>query len=127
MFTQDTMAPVQAALSDAFKLPSCFKIYVPSTVAVDVPDRNLASRMVARVQRDLADMFGGSTATPAQGAWVDASGKLVVEDVVIVYAYCTPEQRDARIQDIVGLCHTIKEEMSQEMVSLEVDGNLYLI
>lgn len=54
-----------------FDLNAKVAIYVPSTTDVNVPTDDKES-----------EWFGG---------WVSNSGALVVENVTIVYAFCTPE------------------------------------
>ena len=65
-------------------------IYVPSTMNVDQTINNNGYKL--RTLRQLSEMFGGATTTPAVGGWVSASGALVVEHVDIVYSFCTSEQ-----------------------------------
>lgn len=64
-----------------FDLNAKVAIYVPSTTDV----------FVNKVMTKFSEWFGGCTSTPAVGGWVSNSGALVVENVTIVYAFCTPE------------------------------------
>ena len=107
-------------------LHSKVSIYVPSTTNVNEQTDNTA--MVDYVHTKLSEMFGGATCAPAIGGWVSEQGELVKERVTIVYAFCTDEQLDKHLeQDVLPLCEQIKNDMSQEAVSLEVNGELYFV
>lgn len=53
------------------------RIYVPDAVPAEV------ARMV---KTELAECYGGFTATPAQGGWIDADGQLIEEAVTVISA-----------------------------------------
>lgn len=72
-----------------FDLNAKVAIYVPSTTDVNQPCDNKV--VVNKVMTAFSKWFGGCTSTPAVGGWVSNSGALVVENVTIVYAFCTPE------------------------------------
>lgn len=74
-----------------------------------------------------AGKFGGATSTPAKGGWRSASGELVIEDVNIVYSYCTPEQADKSFKQILELCQYIKSAMKQEAVTLEYNNQIAFV
>lgn len=80
-----------------------------------------------RTLRQLSEMFGGATTTPAVGGWVSASGALVVEHVDIVYSFCTSEQLTEKIDDIIKICQDLKKDMGQEAITLEVNGGVKFI
>ena len=114
-------------LKFSFDLNCKFSVYVPSTVNVDNVDEETAARMKEYVLGRLASWFGGATTTLAVGAWVTEAGKIVYENVNIVYAYCTSEQAAERFKDVVELCEVVKREMSQEAVTLEYNGQVKFI
>lgn len=51
------------------------RIYVPDAV----PDA--VARMV---KEEIAECYGGFTATPAQGGWIDGDGALIEEPVTVI-------------------------------------------
>ena len=107
------------------KLASRVAIYVPSTTDTDHATDN--RQQVEEVAAKLSAMFGGATATEARGYWVSQSAGLVGEAVTIVYSNAAAEDIENHAAEIVAICHKIKNEMKQEAVSLEVDGNLFLV
>lgn len=112
-------------LKNAIELNSQVKIYVPSTVDVDIVADT--KKWIDDSLTLLSKCFGGSTATNALGAWITATGKLVKEDVVICFSYAKEADLEASINEIYGFCLRMKLELKQEMIALEVNGRLYLI
>ena len=107
------------------KLTSRVAIYVPSTTDTDHPTDN--RQQVEEVAAKLSAMFGGATATEARGYWVSQSAGLVGEAVTIYHSNAAAEDIENHAAEIVAICHKIKTEMKQEAVSLEVDGELFLV
>lgn len=107
------------------KLASRVAIYVPSTTDTDHPTDN--RQQVEEVTAKMSAMFGGATATEARGYWVSQSAGLVGEAVTIVYSNAAAEDIENHAAEIVEICHKIKTEMKQEAVSLEFDGELFLV
>jgi len=112
-------------LKNLVKLHCRIAVYVPSTVNVDESADN--SVYLSTTARLLAELFGGSTSTPALGYWESDSKGLVSEKVDIVYSYCTTEQLEASIDSVYAHCLYLKESMRQEAISLEVNGELYFV
>lgn len=108
-----------------FDLNCRWAVYVPSTMNVNEEYDN--SEEVKRVIGELSDMFGGATATPAMGGWRCANGDVVVENVTIVYAFCTSEQAREHAADVVGIAQRICREYSQEAVTVEYNGQVKFI
>lgn len=116
------------ALTDSLRqnaLDNKVSIYIPSTIDVDTPIDNTS--YVNEVMRQMSQFFGGATALASQGAWLGNDGELVVEDITIVYSYCTKEQLEKNLSEVVNLCKKLKEEMNQEAISLEINAELYFI
>ena len=108
-----------------FDLDSKVSIYVPSTQNVNVPIDN--SEQVRSVITELSRLFGGATATQAVGGWVSDSGETILEKVTIVYSFCTSEQLREHFEDVYGIAQRIKEEMQQEAVTLEINGQVKFV
>jgi hypothetical protein len=75
----------------------------------------------------LSDMFGGATSTPASGAYRTTDGSLVTEAITIVYAYCTSEQAEKHMPAVMALCDKLKNDMSQECITLEYNNQIAFI
>ena len=108
-----------------FDLDSKVSVYVPSTVNVSEQVDN--SEQVTSVIRELSGLFGGATATQAVGGWVSESGETILERVTIVYSFCTSEQLREHFEDVYGIAQRIKQEMSQEAVTLEINGQVKFV
>ena len=55
------------------------------------------------------------------------SGALVVENVIIVYAFCTPESFGEHFAEVMQLATEIRDEMKQEAVTLEYNGQVKFV
>ena len=108
-----------------FDLNAKVAIYVPSTTDVNKPTDNTA--MVNKVMESFSNWFGGCTSTPAVGGWVSNSGALVVENVTIAYAFCTPESFGKHFEEVMQLATEIRDEMKQEAVTLEYNGQIKFV
>ena len=108
-----------------FDLDCKVSIYVPSTVNVNEVTDN--SMQVKKVISELAAMFGGATASKAVGGWVCTTGETVLEEVTIVYSFCTSEQLNKHFGDVYQIAERIKKEMAQEAVTLEVNGQVKFV
>ena len=100
-------------------------VYVPSTYD---GNREMIdnSAYVQQVMKELAELFGGSTAYQASGAWISEEKGLIIENITIVYSYCDILTNE-KIDDVIKICEYIKEEMKQEAISLEINNKLYFI
>jgi len=108
-----------------FDLDSKVSVYVPSTQNVSEQVDN--TEQVKNVIRELSQLFGGATATQAVGGWVSESGETILERVTIVYSFCTSEQLREHFEDVYGIAQRIKQEMSQEAVTLEINGQVKFV
>lgn len=112
-------------LKGMFKLSSKVEIIVPSTVNVGELIDN--TEYVNRVATKLSNMFGGATATNSQGFYVSDEGNLIKENSTIVYSYCTEDDLENNLDDIIRICEQLRDEMTQECVGLVVNGEMYFI
>ena len=113
------------ALENLIALKCKLTVYVPATVDVNKAIDN--SAQVERVARLLSECFGGATASPVHGYWVAEDNSLVTENTTMVFAYCTTEQAEKYIDDVVATCVELKAEMKQEAIAIEYNGTMYFI
>ncbi len=108
-----------------FKLSSRITVYVPSTVNVNETIDN--SEYVNKTHELLSSCFGGSTETKAVGCWFSATEGLVKESTTMVFSYCKEEDLEANIEKVYEWCSTMKKELSQEAIAVELNGELYFV
>jgi hypothetical protein len=108
-----------------FDLDCKVSIYVPSTINVNEAVDN--TEIVRRTISELASMFGGATASEAVGGWVCETGGTILEKVTIVYSFCSSAQLHEHFDAVYGIAERIKTEMSQEAVTLEVNGQVKFV
>ena len=113
------------SLKFKFDLDSKVAIYVPSTLNVNEQTDNTAQ--VMNIIRKLSTLFGGATASDAVGGWVAENGQTVIEKVKIVYSFCTSEMLMQHIDSILQICEDLKREMSQEAITLEINGQVKFV
>ena len=73
-----------------------------------------------------AGKFGGATSIAGNGAWVYDNGKLGIESNVIIISFAS-DLTDADIADVLDYANELKNRLSQEAVSVFINGKLILI
>ncbi len=101
-------------------------IYVPSTREGNIPAPELSAKWVRKAKEKFAKLFGGFTATPAQGGWWSQTHGLIEENVTIVHA-ATDDAGLAKLPEVREFAVLLQQAMSQEAVSLEVDNSLEFV
>lgn len=99
-------------------------IYVPSTQNTNESVNN--AEYVEKIQFELSKMFGGSTSYDTVGSFVADNNEHIVEKVTIVKAFSTKIDNE-HVEKCVELCKTLKVEMGQYCVSLEINGQLFFV
>jgi hypothetical protein len=113
------------ALKNCIKLGSKVTVYVPATTDVDKTADTRA--YVEKTASLLAECFGGATSSPAIGYWLSSVSGLVREDTTIVFAYASEADLTQKIDTVVGWCEAMREELTQESIALEINGEMYFI
>lgn len=101
-------------------------IYVPSKIK-DAKVPALHRKYTRLVLKRLGLLFGGSTMVKGVGTWVDARGKLVPEKVAICYSFCDESALALNEGKVFDLARHVAKRMSQESVSVEIDGVLHFV
>lgn len=96
-----------AKLKACIKLSSKVTVYVPATNGVSEAADN--TEQVKKTAALLADLFGGSTST------------------AVVFAYASDADLQKGIAAVVDHCEVLKQEMGQEAIALEINGDMYFI
>lgn len=117
--------PTNKILEGLFSLDHNLKIYVPSTKNVSETIDN--TPYVNRLLGLCSDLFGGSTAYQALGAWNSKDKGLVTEKVTIVESYATSEAIENGLLKVLKECKKLKAELTQESIALEYDKKLYFV
>ena len=113
-------------LQALFTLDCSIKIYIPSTHDVTTPIDN--KKHVDDVLGKFADLFGGATSYRATGAWRSTSNaQLILEKVTIVESFCDTEKLTAQLDKVIELAQSLRDEMKQEAIAVEVNGKLGFI
>ena len=100
-----------AKLKACIKLSSKVTVYVPATNGV----------------ADAADNTEQVKKTAALGYWLSPVAGLVAENTTVVFAYASDADLQNGIAAVVDHCEALKQEMGQEAVALEINGEMYFI
>ena len=114
-----------AKLKACIKLSSKVTVYVPATCGVDTAADN--TEQVKSTASLLSSLFGGATSTPALGYWLSPVVGLVAENTTVVFAYASDADLQNGIESVIEHCETLKRDMKQEAIALEINGEMYFI
>ena len=111
--------------TDSFSA-QCFSLYVPNK---DKEDQEFGNqrRWVLDAIRLLSEINGGATAIPVEGGWMDDSGRVILEEPVIVYSYIKLEPFLKNLHKIREFLHRMGRETAQGEVAFEFDGRFFRI
>ena len=112
-------------LQNMFKLSSKVVIYVPSTTDINVTIDN--TTFVNNTATMLSNCFGGATSTVAVGYWNSPTAGLVKEKTTMVFAYASESDLEENIDTVVTFCESLKSELKQDAIALEINGEMYFI
>lgn len=112
-------------LQNLFKLSSKVTVIVPATININEEIDNTV--FVEKVAALMSTCFGGATATQTLGFWNSPTIGLVKEKSTTVFSYCQESDLQANIEKVIELCETLKNDMSQDAIALEINGEMYFI
>jgi hypothetical protein len=72
-------------------------------------------------------MFGGCTQQAATGYWMSGTKGLIPEKQNLIFAACTPQDREKHLQDVLTIAKAIAKHMKQEAVTVEINNTLYFV
>lgn len=114
-----------ARLQNVFKLSSKITVYVPATVNINELIDN--TKYVERTATLLSECFGGATSTDVLGYWKSPTAGLVKENTTMVFAYAADADLKKNLDKVIDLCEELKEEMKQDSIALELNGEMHFI
>lgn len=108
-----------------FSLKSKITVYIPATVNINETIDN--TEFVNKAATLLSECFGGATSTEALGYWVPDTAGLVKENTTMVFAYAGEDDLKKNLDKVIDFCESLKIEMSQDAVALELNGEMFFI
>lgn len=104
-----------------------FAIYIPNQDKDGAPV--IQSPWINKALQLLSRVGGGATAMPpVTGAWLNPeSGKLIIEEPVIVYSYIEGEHFMQHLEELVAFVHELGRMTHQGQIAFEFDGGFYLV
>lgn len=113
--------------NDMATLKNKVEIYVPSTYDGNKPARIMQAFKVKKIAKALAAMFGGATATRAEGYYVSDTKGLIKERQMIVFACCDDEGLIQYTEQVKNLAAGLRDEMKQESITITINGEMSFI
>ena len=114
-----------AKFENLFKLSSKITVYVPATININEQIDN--TKYVDDMASLFSKCFGGSTSSAALGYWTSPSAGLVKEKTTIVFAYCSETDLQNNIEKVIDACQALKDELKQDSIVMEINGEMYFI
>jgi hypothetical protein len=111
-------------------LSNYITIYIPTTINVDTnAPADLVQSKLLEVTKYLSVIFGGATTIKGVGSWYSTDlNKVVNEEVYLVKAFTDLDITHASFysiqNEIEHILKDLKETLSQEAISYEVNGDL---
>lgn len=105
------------------------EIYIPTKKGNgDSIPIQLWGQWLKPVKTTFANLFGGFTSFHVRDGFMsEEHGKLIEEDIVILYSYCTEKQlRDGRAA-VFGLARKLKFALVQECIAIVFDGQMEFV
>ena len=103
------------------------EIYVPSTYDGNKPARIMQAFKVKKIAKALAAMFGGATATRAEGYYISETKGLIKEKQMIVFACCDDAGLIQYKEQVKQLAENLRDEMKQEAITITINGEMSFI
>lgn len=116
---------MKAKFNLQFATDSRIAIYVPGTVNAVEAANNEA--YVKETIKKLSLLFGGATATEARGGWYSQDHGVILEPVTIVYSFCKQTDLETHLTEVINICLNLKDELKQEAITLEINGEAAFI
>lgn len=82
---------------------------------------------VKKIAKALAAMFGGATATRAEGYYISETKGLIKEKQMIVFAYCDDAELIQYKEQVKQLAEELRTEMKQEAITITMNGEMSFI
>lgn len=107
-------------------LPVETKVLVPSTLHDEAISAKEFAARAKETEDFLSRIFGGYTAVEAKGGWVE-KGKVIAEPVIEVVSFTKAKDYFANRNKLLAFLKRKKREWKQSTVSVEIEGDLFLI
>jgi hypothetical protein len=111
-----------------FSLNHRVTIYVPSTNGLDRKvSQSIFTKRTNTIAGYLSATFGGASIEQIQGFYKSDAGKIVIETINKVTAFCDDTQLKQYSEDVLSLASEKCKEWAQESIGVEIDQYFYLI
>ena len=121
----EPLKKMASSMLDMLGYTSQVGIYIPTTIGVD--QQADTSAYVEKTLAFMGKLFGGATHEQVRGVWNSNDAGIVAESIHVVKSFCSPSALDQNMGAIVDYMETLKQDLQQEAMALEVNQKLMLI
>lgn len=107
------------------KLRNKVAIYAPSHNVIGSMDN--AGEYIDYIAHYLCEWFGWCTKVRATGGWKSPNDRIVLDDITIIYAYCTHRQYRRYRKHVLHMGRMVRTHMKQDCVGVELNGTMWCI
>ncbi|MDX1906522.1 MAG: cyclic nucleotide-binding domain-containing protein [Bacteroidia bacterium] len=100
-------------------------IFIPTTT--DTDQKYDTQPIMDKTLNFMAERFGGATCKIANGVWNSEKIGLIGEVVYIVHSYITRVDLNRYLDEVIDYIKSLKRELRQEAMALEINNKLTLI
>ena len=101
-------------------------VYIPGTTGSKILPKKNQDAIAARAAKLFSKRFGGCTRIPAIGSWVDDSGQLISEKIIIVKSFYSCDSTIA-YTTAARIARAVKSMLFQQAVSIESNEGIDFI
>jgi hypothetical protein len=103
-------------------LSSKVEIYIPSTRNVKEPTDNAS--WIKKIQFVFSKWFGGASTRYELGTYLDSTDNIVEEPITIVESFCTTNDLEKHMPDVINIAHEMCIDLKQECVAIAVNNQM---
>jgi len=120
--------PLTAIILEIFKrlrYTNQIGIYIPTTT--DIEQQSHVSACVEKTLSFMRKTFGSAIQEQVQGVWNSQDSGLVENDIHLIKSFCSQPALDKYMGEVVDYVESLKRDLQQETMALEVNQKLMLI
>ena len=121
----DALAQLVKTCVERLERNQSIGIFIPTTIDVNLSSDT--SKQMDEAMAFMAEKFGGATCKIVNGVWLSDRLGLVGEVVYVVYSYLTQSDMTRHLDEVVEYLKTLKRELKQEAMALEINRKMTII
>lgn len=121
----ESLVKTASSILDMLGFTNQVGIYIPTTI--DVDQKANTTIYIERTLAFMGKIFGGATHEKVRGVWNSEEVGIVAEDIHLVRSFCSPALLDEHLNKVIDYIESMKQELKQEAMALEINNKMMLI